>query len=101
MYVCIYIYKRYYIYILQNQSLHQSVTFFELLFFLIGGLLFGIFGKRTNRFGREPIVLLGMISHWVCFLLILFNLPDTSPLPPVPGEQSTKDNILSVFHPPR
>ncbi|XP_015765862.1 PREDICTED: UNC93-like protein MFSD11 [Acropora digitifera] len=60
-----------------------------------GGLLFGIFGKRSTKFGREPIVLLGMISHWICFLLIFFNLPDKSPL------NAVQDNVLVVFHHPR
>ena len=64
--------------------------------FLIGGLLFGIFGKRSTRFGREPIVFLGMISHWICFILIFFNLPDESPLKAVQD-----NNILNVFHQPR
>ncbi|KAK2571965.1 UNC93-like protein MFSD11 [Acropora cervicornis] len=59
-----------------------------------GGLLFGIFGKRSTKFGREPIVLLGMISHWICFLLIFFNLPDKSPL------NAVQDNVLVVFHQP-
>ena len=47
--------------------------------FLTGGLLFGIFGKRSNRFGRDPIVLFGAAVHWICFLLIFLNLPDKSP----------------------
>ena len=42
--------------------------------------MFGIFGKRSNKFGREPIVLFGMIVHWICFLLVFLNLPDKSPL---------------------
>ena len=56
--------------------------------------MFGILGKRTNKFGREPIVVFGMVIHFVCFLLIYFNLPDTSPV----------DNTLltgKVFKPPR
>lgn len=46
---------------------------------ITGGLLFGIFGKRSNRFGRDPIVLFGAAVHWICFLLIFLNLPDKSP----------------------
>ncbi|XP_067043795.1 UNC93-like protein MFSD11 isoform X2 [Acropora muricata] len=59
-----------------------------------GGLLFGIFGNRSTKFGREPIVLLGMISHWICFLLIFFNLPDKSPL------NTVQENVQVVFHQP-
>lgn len=47
--------------------------------------MFGIFGKRTNKFGREPIVLFGTLVHWICFLLIFFNLPDKTPYQAVPG----------------
>ncbi|XP_073245430.1 UNC93-like protein MFSD11 isoform X3 [Porites lutea] len=47
---------------------------------ITGGLVFGIFGKRSNKFGREPIVLFGMIVHWICFVLIFLNLPDISPI---------------------
>jgi len=46
---------------------------------ITGGLLFGIFGNRSNKFGREPIVFFGMIVHWICFFLIFLNLPDKSP----------------------
>ncbi|XP_068760630.1 UNC93-like protein MFSD11 [Montipora capricornis] len=61
-----------------------------------GGLMFGIFGKRTNKFGREPIVFLGMICHWICFLLIFLNLPDMSPLQAVSRVKET----YIIFHPP-
>ena len=53
---------------------------FLAIFFLTGGLIFAIFGKRSNKFGREPIVLFGMLVHWICFLLIFLNLPDISPV---------------------
>ena len=41
-----------------------------------GGAIFGIFGKRTQRFGRDPIVILGMLLHMVCFLLIFYIIPN-------------------------
>ncbi|XP_078349107.1 UNC93-like protein MFSD11 isoform X2 [Oculina patagonica] len=46
---------------------------------ITGGLIFGIFGKRSNKFGRDPIVLFGAIVHWICYLLIFLNLPDETP----------------------
>ncbi|EDO32720.1 predicted protein [Nematostella vectensis] len=46
---------------------------------IIGGLTFGIFGKRTNRFGRDPIVLFGLFIHWVAFILIFLNIPSDAP----------------------
>lgn len=50
---------------------------------IIGGLIFGIFGKRSNKCGREPIVLFGALVHWICFLLIFFNIPERAPSGPV------------------
>lgn len=60
---------------------------------ITGGLVFGIFGKRSNKFGREPIVLFGMLVHWVCFLLIFLNLPDISPIQAV--ETADDYNVFS------
>ena len=40
-----------------------------------GGALFGIFGKYTNRFGKDPIVLLGLLVHFATFLLVFYNFP--------------------------
>ncbi|XP_076046770.1 UNC93-like protein MFSD11 isoform X2 [Oratosquilla oratoria] len=47
---------------------------------ILGGAVFGIFGKKTNKFGRDPIVLLGYLIHIICFYLIFINLPSTAPL---------------------
>lgn len=59
---------------------------------ILGGAAFGLFGKRTNRFGRDPIVLLGCIVHLVCFMLIFLNLPALSPI------EETSDHAF--FDPP-
>ena len=50
-----------------------------------GGALFGIFGKYTNRFGKDPIVLLGLLVHFSTFLLIYYNLPVEATLHKVPA----------------
>ncbi|XP_792285.2 UNC93-like protein MFSD11 [Strongylocentrotus purpuratus] len=50
---------------------------------ITGGLLFGILGKKTIKFGRDPIVLLGYVVHMICFYLIYINLPAESPINPV------------------
>lgn len=60
---------------------------------ITGGLLFGILGKRSNKFGREPIVLFGALVHWICFLLVFFNIPDHTPL----REESAGTEEYHVF----
>ncbi|XP_067940067.1 UNC93-like protein MFSD11 isoform X2 [Watersipora subatra] len=47
---------------------------------ILGGLLFGILGSTTNKYGRDIIVLLGFLVHMVTFFLIFINLPDESPI---------------------
>uniref|UniRef100_A0A914XCW1 UNC93-like protein MFSD11 n=1 Tax=Plectus sambesii TaxID=2011161 RepID=A0A914XCW1_9BILA len=42
---------------------------------IMGGTIFGVFGERTNKFGRYPIVLLGCVTHLLCFALIFINIP--------------------------
>ncbi|XP_060064212.1 UNC93-like protein MFSD11 [Ylistrum balloti] len=45
---------------------------------ILGGAMFGLFGKRTNKYGRDPIVVLGYVLHMVCFFLIFINMPSDS-----------------------
>ena len=45
---------------------------------IVGGAIFGIFGKHTRRFGRDPIVILGMLLHMVSFLLIFYTIPNNA-----------------------
>jgi len=52
---------------------------------ITGGLLFGILGKRTNRYGRDPIVLMGFIVHMITFYLIFMNVPNQAPLQETDG----------------
>ena len=53
-----------------------------------GGAIFGIFGKRTRRFGRDPIVVLGMLLHMVSFLLIFYTVPSDATLVLHPEDHS-------------
>lgn len=46
---------------------------------ITGGALFGIFGSRTNRFGRDPVILLGFLSQSLGYFLIFLNIPDSAP----------------------
>lgn len=40
--------------------------------------MFGVLGNYTNRWGRDPVVFLGMLTHFISFLLIFYNLPDAA-----------------------
>ena len=53
-----------------------------------GGGLFGILGKYTNRLGKDPVVLLGMLLHFVVYLLVFYNLPTQSSISRVLPEDS-------------
>ncbi|KAF5273713.1 hypothetical protein FQA39_LY07403 [Lamprigera yunnana] len=46
---------------------------------VLGGALFGIFGSKFTRWGRDPIVMAGFTIHLISFFLIFINLPDSSP----------------------
>lgn len=46
---------------------------------ILGGATFGIFGSKTVKFGRDPIVIFGYLVHIVCYFLIFLNLPTSSP----------------------
>lgn len=59
---------------------------------VLGGVSFGLLGKKTIRFGRDPIVIAGFIVHILAFFLIFLNLPDAAPL----GDT----NATSYFNPP-
>lgn len=44
-----------------------------------GGGVFGMLNK-CNRFGRNPVVLLGLITHFVAFYLIFLNIASDAPI---------------------
>lgn len=62
---------------------------------ILGGALFGIFGKYTNRFGRDPVVLLGMLLHFVAFLLCYYNLPNDA----INNDVSIASSFGTLFNP--
>lgn len=47
---------------------------------VLGGVSFGLLGKRTAKWGRDPIVIVGFIIHVISFFLIFINIPDAAPL---------------------
>ncbi|XP_072029983.1 UNC93-like protein MFSD11 [Amphiura filiformis] len=47
---------------------------------VVGGASFGIFGSKTIKFGRDPIILLGYIVHMAAFYLCFLNFPGNSPV---------------------
>uniref|UniRef100_A0A4W5KC61 UNC93-like protein MFSD11 n=1 Tax=Hucho hucho TaxID=62062 RepID=A0A4W5KC61_9TELE len=51
---------------------------------ILGGGVFGMLNKG-NRFGRNPVVLLGLITHFVAFYLIFLNIASDAPIAPEEG----------------
>lgn len=51
---------------------------------ILGGGVFGMLNK-CNRFGRNPVVLLGLITHYVAFYLIFLNIASDAPIAPEEG----------------
>ncbi|KAM6905566.1 UNC93-like protein MFSD11 [Xenentodon cancila] len=51
---------------------------------IVGGGVFGLLNK-SNRFGRNPVVLLGLITHFIAFYLIFLNIASDAPLAPEAG----------------
>ncbi|KFV57282.1 UNC93-like MFSD11 [Gavia stellata] len=51
---------------------------------ILGGGIFGLLSKN-NRFGRNPVVMLGIVVHFIAFYLIFFNMPNNAPIAPMEG----------------
>ncbi|NXH22422.1 MFS11 protein, partial [Bucco capensis] len=51
---------------------------------ILGGGIFGLLSK-SNLFGRNPVVMLGIIVHFIAFYLIFFNMPNDAPIAPMAG----------------
>ncbi|KAM9280973.1 UNC93-like protein MFSD11 [Morus bassanus] len=51
---------------------------------ILGGGVFGLLSKN-NRFGRNPVVMLGIVIHFIAFYLIFFNMPNDAPIAPMEG----------------
>ncbi|KAL2076636.1 hypothetical protein ACEWY4_027764 [Coilia grayii] len=51
---------------------------------ILGGGVFGMLNK-CNRFGRNPVVLLGLVTHYVAFYLIFLNIAPDAPIAPEEG----------------
>lgn len=41
--------------------------------------------NKSNRFGRNPVVLLGLITHYVAFYLVFLNIASDAPMAPESG----------------
>ncbi|XP_020502633.1 UNC93-like protein MFSD11 [Labrus bergylta] len=53
---------------------------------ILGGGVFGMLNK-WNQFGRNPVVLLGLITHFIAFYLIFLNIASDAPLAPEAGTE--------------
>ncbi|XP_007237381.1 UNC93-like protein MFSD11 [Astyanax mexicanus] len=51
---------------------------------ILGGSLFGIL-NQWNRWGRNPVVFLGLATHFLAFYLIFLNIASDAPLAPEEG----------------
>ena len=51
-----------------------------LLFSSSGGAIFGLLGIHTSKFGRSPIIYLGLFVHMLSFYFIFLILPASSPI---------------------
>ncbi|KAM6245451.1 UNC93-like protein MFSD11 [Porphyrio hochstetteri] len=51
---------------------------------ILGGGIFGLLSK-SNRFGRNPVVMLGIVVHFIAFYLIFCNMPNNAPIAPMEG----------------
>lgn len=51
---------------------------------ILGGGVFGMLNK-SNRFGRNPVVLLGLITHYIAFYLVFLNIASDAPMAPEGG----------------
>ncbi|XP_053232010.1 UNC93-like protein MFSD11 isoform X4 [Podarcis raffonei] len=54
---------------------------------ILGGGIFGLLSKN-NRFGRNPVVMLGIVVHFVAFYLIFYNMPNDAPIASIHGTDS-------------
>lgn len=41
--------------------------------------------SKKNRSGRNPVVMLGILVHFIAFYLIFFNMPNDAPIAPMEG----------------
>jgi len=64
---------------------------------ITGGALFGLLGKKTTRYGRSLIVLLGFFVHMLAFFLIFLYFPFLSPIGETDGQSFISPNKYIVM----
>lgn len=62
-------------------SIYLYITYIliVILYFNIGGLIFGIFGGKLTRFGRSPIIFAIMLWSLITFFIIFLNIASDAP----------------------
>lgn len=61
---------------------------------ILGGLLFGMLGKRFVQKGRDPVIILGLVTHIICFGLVFLSMPSDSPHGAVDSLDKTPYELL-------
>ncbi|XP_066498701.1 UNC93-like protein MFSD11 [Hoplias malabaricus] len=62
---------------------------------ILGGSVFGMI-TQSKRFGRNPIVFLGLFTHFLAFYLIFLNIAQDAPIAPEEGTELQAFIIPSV-----
>eukprot|EP00117_Sycon_ciliatum_P043178 scpid73283/ scgid31298/ UNC93-like protein MFSD11; Major facilitator superfamily domain-containing protein 11; Protein ET len=59
---------------------------------ILGGLVFGILGKRTIKYGRDPIVVAGLVIHVATYYIIYLNMLPRTPFDQVGFQDLVADH---------
>ena len=57
---------------------------------VVGGLLFGLFGFMTIKWGRHPILLLGSVLTLISYAFMFINFPQDAP----DGENTSETGFI-------
>lgn len=58
----------------------KEMLIFSVVAIYAGSALVGIFWNILNKLGRDPVIMIGYLTHVTCFYLIFLNFPGDSPI---------------------